>query len=208
MKQISITDEINSRINKITKRPAFIIITGRGGCGKTTLAQLLVKSIAGSSVLHLDDYRYSRTSRASSGLLGSNPSANKIELLLNHLKVLKQNIEVEKPVYDPVTGSDESSEKFRPAQFIFLEGELGLHREILKLADYSIAIKANFFNQMFARIFRDASRRKYGLCKTLKVFYQSNITDFNKYYRKNLYKINMVIESDLKGGYKIIGESN
>ncbi len=42
----------------------LVAIDGRGGCGKSTLAAHIAEHLAGTSVVHLDDFAYPETDRA------------------------------------------------------------------------------------------------------------------------------------------------
>ncbi|MHC5083320.1 MAG: AAA family ATPase, partial [Planctomycetota bacterium] len=77
--------------------PVLIAIGGPGGTGKTTFAKRLCKQLPGATILTLDDYKTPRSVRQKQNLFGAHPNANEMDLILSHLKTLKQNQSIKKP---------------------------------------------------------------------------------------------------------------
>jgi uridine kinase len=175
----------------------IIFIAGKGGSGKSTFAKLLQDHLSDSAILNLDDYRLSRTKREKSGLLGSNPSANKVNLIIEHLENIKRGEKFDKPFYDIVSGACEQTETYTPLKYNLIDGELCLHTPLIQYADYIIFINTPLLKLFYRRLKRDLFIRKYKITKSLTVFWQSNIIDFNKYYKKNITKVDMFIKNNI-----------
>jgi phosphoribulokinase len=100
-------------------------VAGDSGSGKTTFTQG-VRNIFGSdlvSTITLDDYhRLDREGRRREGLTALNPAANRIDLLEQHLIMLRRGVPVEKPVYNHTKGTFDPPVIFRPKKILILEG--------------------------------------------------------------------------------------
>lgn len=104
----------------------FIIgVAGDSGSGKTTFTQG-IRDIFGSSLVStitLDDYhRLDREGRRIEGLTALNPKANRLDLLEQHLMMLRRGVPIEKPVYNHTTGTFDPPVIFRPKKILILEG--------------------------------------------------------------------------------------
>jgi len=100
-------------------------VAGDSGSGKTTFTQG-VRDIFGSdlvSTITLDDYhRLDREGRKREGMTALNPTANRIDLLEQHLFLLRRGVPIEKPVYNHATGTFDPPVIFRPKKILILEG--------------------------------------------------------------------------------------
>jgi phosphoribulokinase len=100
-------------------------VAGDSGSGKTTFTQG-IRDIFGSdlvSTITLDDYhRLDREGRRREGLTALNPAANRIDLLEQHLVMLRRGVPIEKPVYNHTMGTFDPPVIFRPTKILILEG--------------------------------------------------------------------------------------
>jgi phosphoribulokinase len=100
-------------------------VAGDSGSGKTTFTQG-IRDIFGSdlvSTITLDDYhRLDREGRKREGLTPLDPAANRIDLLEQHLIMLRRGVPIEKPVYNHTTGTFDTPVIFRPTRILILEG--------------------------------------------------------------------------------------
>jgi phosphoribulokinase len=77
-------------------------------------------------VICTDDYhRYDRKARAAAGLSALDPRANYVDILEQHLRLLRAGEPILKPVYDHRHGTFEPPEYVRPKDFVIAEGLLG-----------------------------------------------------------------------------------
>jgi phosphoribulokinase len=90
-----------------SRRPLMLGLVGDSASGKTTLVRGVVRILGHNGVtpIALDDYqRYSREERNARNLTDADPQANDLELMVEHLRVLRAGGQISKPVYDHRTG--------------------------------------------------------------------------------------------------------
>ena len=115
-------------MSKRVDHPIILGIVGDSASGKSTLsvgvAQILGE--AHCTVICTDDYhRYDRKARAAAGLSALDPRANYVDVLEQHLRLLRAGEPILKPVYDHRHGTFEPPEYVRPKEFVIAEGLLG-----------------------------------------------------------------------------------
>jgi phosphoribulokinase len=113
---------------KRVDHPIILGIVGDSASGKTTLsagvAQILGE--AHCTVICTDDYHsMDRQARAASGLSALDPRANYVDVLEQHLRLLRNGEPILKPVYDHTHGTLEPPQYVRPKEFVIAEGLLG-----------------------------------------------------------------------------------
>lgn len=122
-------------MNRSLSRPVILGIVGDSASGKTTLA-LGIAAILGSdrvTILGADDYhRLTRAERAKAQVTPLNPTANYIDILEQHLRLLRDGQPVLKPVYDHTHGTLERPQYLEPSEYIIVEGLLGYHSRALR----------------------------------------------------------------------------
>lgn len=107
------------------ERPVVIGIVGDSGSGKTTFAEGLVDVLGRERTLAIciDDYhRYDRAQRALNGLTPHDPACNYLDILEQHIDLLREGEPILKPVYNHNGGVLEPPEYVEPRPFIILEG--------------------------------------------------------------------------------------
>ena len=115
-------------MSKRVDHPIILGIVGDSASGKSTLsagvAQILGEEQC--TVICTDDYhRYDRKARAAAGLSALDPRANYVDILEQHLRLLRSGEPILKPIYDHRHGTLESAEYVRPKGFVIAEGLLG-----------------------------------------------------------------------------------
>lgn len=189
-----VADIIKEKFENFTEN-VLIAVGGPGGSGKSTFASLLNNELDNSSILNLDDYRLARSERRKN-LLGSNPKASNIKLLLYHLSLIKKNESFDKPVYDSVSGNADARQHYSPMHINIIDGEISTCNPIVDTMDFIILINSSLLSQFSARMKRDPDKRQYSLLKSLRVFIQSNLLDYNKFNRPALNMADMVVSSN------------
>ncbi|TVS00278.1 MAG: phosphoribulokinase [Rhodospirillales bacterium] len=109
-------------------RPVIIGLVGDSGAGKTTMAAGLADALGRERTLVIctDDYhRQSRVERARLGVTPHDPAHNYMDILEQHLDLLRSGEPVLKPVYNHRGGVLDPPEYVVPKPFIILEGLLG-----------------------------------------------------------------------------------
>ncbi len=88
------------------------------------LAEVL--GIERTLIICMDDYiKHDRRRRAELGVTAHNPAGNHIDILEQHVRLLRDGQPILKPVYNHQGGTLEPPEYVAPRQFIVLEGLLG-----------------------------------------------------------------------------------
>lgn len=123
--------------------PFIIGITGDSGSGKTTYSDT-IKRFFGKELVNsftMDGYhKENREQREKSGKLPLDPEANRLELFLEHLKLLKQGKGIQLPIYNHEKGDFDPPITFTPAPIVIIEGLHVLYPEFLPYIDFSIYV--------------------------------------------------------------------
>jgi phosphoribulokinase len=146
-------------------RPIILGIVGDSASGKTTLSRGLVQALGVDSVTHVctDDYhRYDRKQRAEMRITPLDPECNYMDVMAQHLTLLRQGESILKPVYDHSSGTFAPPVYVTPARFLIVEGLLGYHTEKLRAA-YDVRVYLDPPEQLRRswKVARDTSRRGY-----------------------------------------------
>ncbi len=115
-------------MSKRVDHPIILGIVGDSASGKSTLS-VGVAQILGEehcTVICTDDYhRYSRAERAAAGLSALDPRSNYVDVLEQHLRLLRNGEPILKPVYDHRRGTLQPPQYVKPKGFVIAEGLLG-----------------------------------------------------------------------------------
>ncbi|HEU0315690.1 MAG TPA: phosphoribulokinase [Solirubrobacteraceae bacterium] len=146
-------------------RPIILGIVGDSASGKTTLSRGLVQALGPESVTHVctDDYhRYDRVQRAEMKITPLNPECNYMDIMAQHMTLLRQGESILKPVYDHSSGTFAAPVYVTPGRFLIVEGLLGYHTEKLRDA-YDVRVYLDPPEQLRRswKVARDTSRRGY-----------------------------------------------
>jgi len=150
---------------KRVNHPIILGIVGDSASGKTTLsagvAQILGE--AHCTVICTDDYhRYDRAQRAAAGLSALDPRANYIDVLEQHLRLLRGGEPILKPVYDHRRGTLEPPEYIRPKDFVIAEGLLGYATRAMRdCFDVKVYLDPEEELRRRWKLHRDTTRRGY-----------------------------------------------
>lgn len=122
-------------LGRSREQPVIIGIVGDSGAGKTTLAAGLAEVLGSDRTVNIciDDYhRYSRAERAKMGVTPHSPDANYMDILEQHVRLLRDGQPILKPVYNHNGGKLDPPEYVEPREFIILEGLLGYATQSLR----------------------------------------------------------------------------
>jgi phosphoribulokinase len=118
-------------------RPIVLGIVGDSASGKTTLSRGLVQALGADAVTHVctDDYHcFDREQRAERAITPLNPDCNYIDVMAQHLALLREGEPILKPVYRHADGAFGPPVYVQPGRFLIIEGLLGYHTEELRAA--------------------------------------------------------------------------
>lgn len=112
----------------MTHRPIILGIVGDSAAGKTTLTKGIAQILGPENVTVIctDDYhRYDRKQRAEIGITALHPDCNYLDIMQQHLALLRTGQPILKPIYSHTTGTFEAPEYIKPNKFVIVEGLLG-----------------------------------------------------------------------------------
>lgn len=153
-------DKIRIEIEKLQKTailPIMIGVAGGSGSGKTTKVAKQIQNIfPKSKILSMDDYFRGREFMELAGSDNfDDPKMTDIELLVEHIKLLKRGLVILKPIYSFKLAERTSYEKFEPAEIIILEGLFALHDSITKELNIKVFVDISVHGSFLRRILRD-----------------------------------------------------
>ncbi|NEQ73904.1 MAG: phosphoribulokinase [Okeania sp. SIO2C9] len=109
-------------------RPIILGIVGDSAAGKTTLTRGIAQVLGPENVTVIctDDYhRYDRKQRAEIGITALHPDCNHLDIMQQHLTLLRTGQAILKPIYNHSTGKFDPPEYIKPSKFVIVEGLLG-----------------------------------------------------------------------------------
>ena len=112
----------------MSHRPIILGIVGDSGAGKTTLTRGIGQILGEENitVIGTDDYhRYDRSQRAEIGITALHPDCNYLDIMQQHLVLLRTGQSILKPIYNHHTGTFDPPEYVKPNKFLIVEGLLG-----------------------------------------------------------------------------------
>ena len=140
-------------------------IAGGTGSGKTTITRRLIERFGGEvSVIHHDNYykaHHDMPYEERALLNYDHPDSFDTDMLIEHLKLLKQGKSIQCPVYDySIHDRTDKTITIRPTRVIIVEGILIYeNRELCEQMDIKIFVDADADVRILRRIVRDVRDR-------------------------------------------------
>ena len=140
-------------------------IAGGTGSGKTTITRKIMQNFGGEvSVLYHDNYykaHHNMSYEERSKLNYDHPNAFDTELMISHLKKLKNGETIQSPTYDyTIHDRAQKTVTVRPAKVIVVEGILIFENlELCRLMDIKIFVDTDADVRILRRIVRDVRDR-------------------------------------------------
>ncbi len=149
----------------IGARPIILGIVGDSAAGKSTLSRGIAQILGEErvSILCTDDYhRYNRQQRMELGITPLNPACNYLDMMAQHLRLLRAGEPILKPRYDHKLGDFGPPQYIVPRPFLIVEGLLGFYWQEMRSA-YSVRVYLNPLEDLRRRwkIQRDSTQRGY-----------------------------------------------
>lgn len=149
----------------MSQRPIMLGIVGDSAAGKTTLTRGIAQVLGEENVTVIctDDYhRYDRRQRAELGITALHPDCNHLDIMQQHLSLLRTGQPILKPIYNHSTGSFDPPEYIKPNQFVIVEGLLGYStRGMRDCYDVRVYLAPPENLRMQWKIKRDTRKRGY-----------------------------------------------
>ncbi|MGE0613264.1 MAG: phosphoribulokinase [Hyphomicrobiales bacterium] len=148
-----------------SERPIILGIVGDSASGKTTLTEGVAKILGADrcTVIAMDDYHiYDRNERLERGMSAVDPRSNYLDILNQHLHLLRRGEPILKPVYNHEDGTFARSDYVRPRDFVIAEGLLGYSsREMRNCFDVKIYLEPDEDLRIRWKVYRDTTQRGY-----------------------------------------------
>jgi len=152
-------------------RPIMLCLVGDSGAGKSTLSNGCVEILGADRVtdICLDDYhKYDRVGRAEHNITALHPDCNHLDLIYQHVRLLRQGERIFKPVYDHRDGTFGPPEFGIPRDIVLIHGLHGLFTPKLRqLWDISVFLDPDPELRIDWKIKRDTSKRGYTRAEVL-----------------------------------------
>lgn len=146
-------------------QPIFLGVVGDSAAGKSTLASGIAAILGRDrvAILQADDYhRHSRAERRRQGLTALAPAANHLDILEQHLCLLRRGQPVLKPVYDHGGGTLRPPERLEPKPFVIVEGLLAYHSRTMRdCFDVKVFVEPDEGLRHRWKLARDCAERGY-----------------------------------------------
>jgi len=151
--------------SEMIARPIILGIVGDSAAGKTTLSRGIIQILGTkyASVLCTDDYhRYNRQQRKELGITPLHPECNYLDIMTQHLRLLRAGEPILKPHYEHKLGDFGPPQYIVPHPFLIVEGLLGFYRQEMRNA-YSVRVYLNPPEELRRRwkVRRDSTERGY-----------------------------------------------
>lgn len=144
----------------------IILIGGGSSSGKTYVTNRVVEKVGKENVtlISLDDYYKDQKEKTFEERTKTNydhPKAFDWKLIRQQIKDLKENKQIEKPIYDFVTHSrKEETEIVKPNKIIIVEGIMALiDAQVRAMGDLKVFIRASAERKFLRRLIRDKEER-------------------------------------------------
>ncbi|MBE6070861.1 MAG: uridine kinase [Clostridium butyricum] len=147
------------------KNTMIIGIAGGSGSGKTTLAQKIKDYFDEEVAILCHDYYYKSNDNISieerKKLNYDHPNSFETELLIEHLKMLKNGDKIEHPVYSFVEHTRlKETVEVKPKKVIIVEGILIFeNKELCDLMDIKVFVDTDADVRIIRRLLRDVQER-------------------------------------------------
>ena len=181
---------INDAQAKERNRPYLIGISGGSGGGKTSVANLIHKSLGtyDSLLFSMDTYYKDLTPEQERNLSNYNfdsPEALDLDLLYTHLNDLMHWKKIQMPTYDFSTNKRKQyTEQIKPAKVIIFEGILAFYDKRMRdLMDLKLFIDLDDDIRLSRRIYRDIISRGREMETVLERYHKFVKTAYNNFIK-------------------------
>ena len=145
--------------------PIVLGIVGDSAAGKTTMGNGIARILGEHrvTVIDTDDYhRYNRIERTKRKITALHPEGNYLDIIEQHLELLKRGEPVLKPNYNHATGDFDPPAYIEPRQFIIVEGMLGYFTNAMRSCyDIKAFLAPPEELRFMWKLKRDVARRGY-----------------------------------------------
>lgn len=155
----------------MSHRPIILGIVGDSAAGKTTLTRGIAQVLGVENVTTIctDDYhKYDRVQRSELGITALHPDCNYLDIIEQHLQLLRSGDPILKPVYSHTSGTFEAPVYIQPNKFIIVEGLLGYSTRLARECyDVKVYLAPPESLRAEWKIKRDTQKRGYNRAQVL-----------------------------------------
>lgn len=177
-------------------RPILLCLVGDSGAGKSTLSNGFVTILGAERVtdICLDDYHsLDRVGRQAAQITALHPDCNHLDLMGQHMRLLRHDETIFKPVYDHSNGTFGPPEFVKPKPVVLVHGLHGLYTpELRRQWDVSVYLDPDPELRIEWKIKRDTSQRGYTRDQVVKQL-EGRRHDTEAYVQPQREKADMVI---------------
>jgi len=152
-------------------RPIMLCLVGDSGAGKSTLSNGCVALLGADKVtdICLDDYHsLDRVGRQERQITALHPDGNHLDLIAQHMALLRRGETIFKPVYDHSDGTFGPPEFVTPKPIVLVHGLHALYTpELRRQWDVSVFLDPDPELRIAWKIGRDMSKRGYSRAEVL-----------------------------------------
>lgn len=149
----------------MAERRIILGIVGDSAAGKTTLTKGIAQILGEENVTVIctDDYHsYDREQRKEVGLSALHPDCNYLDVMQQHISLLRGGQPILKPIYNHDTGKFDPPEYIEPKKFVILEGLLGYYTQACRDAfDVKVYLAPPESLRATWKVKRDTRKRSY-----------------------------------------------
>jgi phosphoribulokinase len=177
-------------------RPIMLCLVGDSGAGKSTLSNGCVALLGPDRVtdICLDDYHsLDRVGRTARKITALHPDCNHLDLIAQHMRLLRRGETIFKPVYDHSDGTFGPPEFVTPKPIVLVHGLHALFTpELRRQWDLSVFLDPDPELRIAWKIGRDMSKRGYSRAEVLQAL-ENRRHDSEAYVMPQREKADMVI---------------
>ena len=163
---IGFEDMIDSASLHNSREPFFIHLGGVSAVGKSTVSQDLVNNLPEAQVLSIDSYLIAGLGQLAVKFDDTPPNPNQpyiggispkvwdLDLLLTHLRDLKNNQAVQVPIFDQTIKDRIGFTELEPSKFIVVEGGHSFSDTFRNLANYKLLLTASLHDRLTRKLIR------------------------------------------------------
>ena len=152
-------------LKRIADRPVILGIVGDSAAGKSTFAAGVAQILGEHRVttIALDDYhKHSRAERKRLGLSAIDPRANHMDIMEQHIRLLREGQPILKPVYDHSDGTLRPPVHVQPRDYVIVEGLHGYTTRAMRdCYDVKVYLEPEEDLRVYWKITRDTHQRGY-----------------------------------------------
>lgn len=196
-------NQIQHLLENSTDQPVIIAVAGGSASGKTSQVACKIdqKFLQNSLLISIDDYYKGAAyieKQAKQGVIlnWDQPEAVDIDLLKEHLSLLKSNQSIQKPIYSFKTGERTGYETIFPKKLIIIEGLFALNDTLKDQADHKIFVDIGSHGRIIRRLLRDIDRTSQKPADILKYFAEIVEPMHEKHIQSNISNADIIIENE------------